>query len=64
MGHVRYIMKIVFVFIFVLFMDSVNRLKTIHEAVMSEEEAGSAHDIRVEAGFAAKKFYAQRNMQV
>ncbi|KAG0164008.1 hypothetical protein DFQ30_010646 [Apophysomyces sp. BC1015] len=31
-------------------MDSVNRLKTIHEAVMSEEEAGSAHDIRVEAG--------------
>ncbi|KAI8371779.1 B-cell receptor-associated protein 31-like-domain-containing protein [Radiomyces spectabilis] len=64
-AHARYILRIVFGFIFVLFLDAINRLKTINEAVQTEDDAGSplaTHDIRAEAGLAAKKFYAQRNM--
>ncbi|KAI7870414.1 B-cell receptor-associated protein 31-like-domain-containing protein [Spinellus fusiger] len=66
-AHAQYIMRIVFGFIFVLFLDSVNRLKTINEATgagLDDQMGGSTvgYDIRAEASVAAKKFYAQRNM--
>ncbi|KAL1933306.1 hypothetical protein VTP01DRAFT_7396 [Rhizomucor pusillus] len=72
MGHVRYILKIVFVFIFVLFLDSVNRLQTISVAAVSSASgdmdvntvvgAQAVQDARADANYSAKKFYAQRNM--
>ncbi|KAI9015761.1 B-cell receptor-associated protein 31-like-domain-containing protein [Phycomyces nitens] len=64
-AHAHYIMRIIFGFVFVLFLDSVNRIKTLSEAISNEEEGGSpiaVHDMRAEASIAAKKFYAQRNM--
>ncbi|CAO3646028.1 unnamed protein product [Cunninghamella blakesleeana] len=53
-----YILKIVFGFIFVLFIDTVNRLQRIG----SESEEEHHHDYSYEANLKAKKFYAQRNL--
>ncbi|CDS08175.1 hypothetical protein LRAMOSA02123 [Lichtheimia ramosa] len=63
--HIRYILRIVFGFIFVLFIDSINRLQTIQNALLPTEGVDSTapvHDARTDANLAAKKFYAQRNM--
>ncbi|KAI9498085.1 B-cell receptor-associated protein 31-like-domain-containing protein [Zychaea mexicana] len=71
MGHVKYTLKIVFAFILVLFIDSVNRLKTIDATLlqMGNEEnvnslagAQAMHDARTDSSYSARKFYAQRNM--
>ncbi|CAO3646552.1 unnamed protein product [Mucor hiemalis] len=65
-AHAQYIMKVVFVFIFVLFLDAVNTLKTFYEVVNADEESNSipvgGTDFRAQVGQAAKKFYAQRNL--
>ncbi|GAN10678.1 endoplasmic reticulum protein [Mucor ambiguus] len=73
-AHAQYIMKIVFVFIFVLFLgkllketDSVNTLRAFYEVVGTEDENGGIpaagnSDFRAQVGQAAKKFYAQRNL--
>ncbi|KAL1931235.1 hypothetical protein VTP01DRAFT_10372 [Rhizomucor pusillus] len=53
-------LKIIFGFIFVLFMDTVNRLQRIQEEV--EQEAEHRHDYSFEANLHAKRFYAQRNL--
>ncbi|KAI8391027.1 B-cell receptor-associated protein 31-like-domain-containing protein [Radiomyces spectabilis] len=55
-----YVLKIIFGFIFVLFVDTINRLQRI-EADASEEQR-QHHDYSFEANLKAKKFYAQRNL--
>ncbi|KAI8093220.1 B-cell receptor-associated protein 31-like-domain-containing protein [Halteromyces radiatus] len=55
-----YVLKIVFGFIFVLFIDTINRLQRIDS--ISEEEQRVSHDYSYEANMKAKKFYAQRNL--
>ncbi|KAG2226400.1 hypothetical protein INT45_000568 [Circinella minor] len=71
MAHVKYTLKIVFGFILVLFIDSVNRLKTIDDALLqmgrddnvnSIAGAQVIHDARGDSSYSARKFYAQRNM--
>ncbi|KAI9307331.1 B-cell receptor-associated protein 31-like-domain-containing protein [Cunninghamella echinulata] len=57
-ANILYVLKIVFGFIFVLFIDTVNRLQRI--GVESDEE--HHHDYSYEANLKAKKFYAQRNL--
>ncbi|KAF9979087.1 hypothetical protein BGZ73_006324 [Actinomortierella ambigua] len=60
MGHVQYAMKIVFIFVFILFLDALNRVIKVEEI----NDHGHHHhaDARTETSFAARKFYAQRNM--
>ncbi|KAG0269945.1 hypothetical protein DFQ27_001494 [Actinomortierella ambigua] len=61
MGHVQYVMKIVFIFVFILFLDALNRVVKVEE--ISSEHGHHHHaDARTETSFAARKFYAQRNM--
>ncbi|KAI8339203.1 B-cell receptor-associated protein 31-like-domain-containing protein [Chlamydoabsidia padenii] len=55
-----YVLKIVFGFIFVLFIDTVNRLQRIDS--VQEDEQRSGHDYSYEANMKANKFYAQRNL--
>ncbi|KAI9256452.1 B-cell receptor-associated protein 31-like-domain-containing protein [Phascolomyces articulosus] len=70
MAHVKYTLKIVFAFILVLFIDSVNRLKTIDETLFQlgrDDNINSAAgapvmDAQTDANYSARKFYAQRNM--
>ncbi|CAM0136822.1 unnamed protein product [Umbelopsis sp. WA50703] len=62
-GRAIHILKIVFVFVFVLFIDAVNRLQ--RPGGIDDQSASSSymmHDIRSESTFAARKFYAQRNL--
>ncbi|KAI8366611.1 B-cell receptor-associated protein 31-like-domain-containing protein [Blakeslea trispora] len=65
MAHAQYVMRIVFAFIFVLFLDAVNTLRAFYDVVSEEEggipPAGNA-DFRAQVSQAAKKFYAQRNL--
>ncbi|CAO3667236.1 unnamed protein product [Rhizopus stolonifer] len=62
-AHAMYILKIVFGFIFVLFLDSVNTLRAFYEVVHEEDNiTPGASDFRAQVNQAAKKFYAQRNL--
>jgi len=61
-GKVAYALKIMFIFVAVLFVDAVQRMfRTTAEADLAKQNSGVA-DVRSETNFAAKKFYAQRNM--
>ncbi|KAI8074283.1 B-cell receptor-associated protein 31-like-domain-containing protein [Gilbertella persicaria] len=53
-------LKIVFGFIFVLFIDAVNRLQRIDQD--QPEESHQYHDYSYETSLKARKFYAQRNL--
>ncbi|KAI9493468.1 B-cell receptor-associated protein 31-like-domain-containing protein [Zychaea mexicana] len=55
-----YALKIIFAFIFLLFIDTFNRLQRIGEE--AEQEEGHHHDYSFEASLKAKRFYAQRNL--
>ncbi|KAI7873045.1 B-cell receptor-associated 31-like protein [Spinellus fusiger] len=57
-ANALYGLKIVFAFIFVLFIDTVNRLQRIE----SENHTDHGHDYSYEANLKAKRFYAQRNL--
>ncbi|CAO0792729.1 unnamed protein product [Mucor circinelloides] len=56
------ILKIVFGFIFVLFIDAVNRLQRIDQDEQPEDASRPYHDYSYEASQKARKFYAQRNL--
>jgi len=60
MGQVQHIMKIIFVFVFVLFVDSVNRVVKVE--VASEHSHHHQPDHMSQSNVAARRFYAQRNM--
>ncbi|KAI9476007.1 MAG: B-cell receptor-associated protein 31-like-domain-containing protein [Benjaminiella poitrasii] len=54
-------LKIIFGFIFVLFIDAVNRLQRIDQD-QPEDASRQYHDVGFEASQKARKFYAQRNL--
>lgn len=58
MDRVQYVMKIVFIFVFVLFMDSLNRVIKVDEIT----ENVPHHDHGSSLNIAARRFHAQRNM--
>ncbi|KAF9584091.1 hypothetical protein BGW38_007601 [Lunasporangiospora selenospora] len=58
MGHVQYAMKIVFIFVFILFIDSLNRVIKVEEVNNDSHH----HNPHTETTVAARRFYAQRNM--
>ncbi|KAI8890779.1 hypothetical protein K501DRAFT_319689 [Backusella circina FSU 941] len=64
-AHAQYIMKIVFAFVFILFLDSLNTVRAFYDVVQSSEDpsvpTGNA-DFRSNVSQTAKKFYAQRNI--
>ncbi|KAG9319368.1 hypothetical protein KVV02_005678 [Mortierella alpina] len=60
MGNVQYVMKIVFIFVFILFVDSLNRVIKVEE--ITENAAHHHHGHGSETNVAARRFYAQRNM--
>ncbi|CAO3664940.1 unnamed protein product [Rhizopus stolonifer] len=60
MAKAMYSLKIVFGFIFVLFIDTINRLQRMEAE--QEEEQQHHHDYSYEASFKAKRFYTQRNL--
>ncbi|KAF9997600.1 hypothetical protein BGZ65_006826 [Modicella reniformis] len=53
MANIQYVMKIVFIFVFILFVDALGRV------VKVEDKHNDHHS---ESNMAAKRFYAQRNM--
>ncbi|KAF9197408.1 hypothetical protein BGZ49_002175 [Haplosporangium sp. Z 27] len=59
MGRVQYVMKIVFIFVFILFIDSLNRVIKVEEI---HDSAHGHHGHGAETNVAARRFYAQRNM--
>ncbi|KAJ2962870.1 hypothetical protein NQZ79_g2037 [Umbelopsis isabellina] len=65
-SKLQYGLKIAFVFVFVLFIDSVNRLQsTLPMDNQAEQVPGAAaqpNNLHMDSTFAARKFYAQRNI--
>ncbi|KAI9363147.1 B-cell receptor-associated protein 31-like-domain-containing protein [Pilaira anomala] len=60
MAKAMYFFKIVFGFIFVLFIDTISRLQRIDSEVEGDQQ--HHHDYSYETSIKAKKFYAQRNL--
>ncbi|CAO0791246.1 unnamed protein product [Mucor circinelloides] len=60
MAKAMYALKIIFGFIFVLFIDTISRLSRIESEV--EGEKSHHHDYSYETSIKAKRFYAQRNL--
>ncbi|KAF9187914.1 hypothetical protein BGZ51_000099 [Haplosporangium sp. Z 767] len=60
MANVQYAMKIVFIFVFILFVDSLNRVVKVEE--INENSHHHHHGHGAESSMAARRFYAQRNM--
>jgi len=62
-GKIAYALKIMFIFVAILFVDAVQRMfRTAADADLAKQSGQGASDVRSETNFAAKKFYAQRNM--
>ncbi|CAM0134993.1 Endoplasmic reticulum transmembrane protein 3 [Umbelopsis sp. WA50703] len=65
-SKLQYGLKIAFIFVFVLFIDSVNRLQsTLPPDNQAEQVPGAAappNNLHMDSSFAARKFYAQRNI--
>ncbi|KAI8987988.1 B-cell receptor-associated protein 31-like-domain-containing protein [Mycotypha africana] len=60
MGKALYLLKIIFGFIFVLFIDTINRLQRIEAEIESDKARN--HDYSYDTNLKAKRFYAQRNL--
>ncbi|OZJ06964.1 hypothetical protein BZG36_00077 [Bifiguratus adelaidae] len=64
----QYFLKIIFIFVFVLFLDAVNRASKVQSEHDSAAEMGgaagtmAARNMQVDSSLAARKFYAQRNI--
>jgi len=62
-AKVAYGLKISFIFIGILFVDALQRMFRITAEVETAKSSGQGiHDVRAETSFAARKFYAQRNV--
>ncbi|KAF9173347.1 hypothetical protein BGX20_003442 [Mortierella sp. AD010] len=57
-GNIQHAMKILFIFVFILFIDSLNRVTRVDEISLESDR----HIPHIENNIAAKRFYAQRNM--
>ncbi|KAG0240729.1 hypothetical protein BGX31_001709 [Mortierella sp. GBA43] len=55
-GNIQYAMKIIFIFVFILFIDSLNRVIKVEDKLNEGGDHHHHHDTH------AKRFYAQRNM--
>ncbi|KAG6377840.1 B-cell receptor-associated protein 31-like-domain-containing protein [Boletus reticuloceps] len=61
-AKVAYGLKISFIFVGVLFADALQRMFRVTAELDSARTDHTVHDVRTESSFAARKFYAQRNM--
>ncbi|KAH9980582.1 endoplasmic reticulum protein [Russula compacta] len=62
-AKISYGLKISFIFIAVLFVDALQRMFRITTEVEAAKSSGQGiQDVRTETSFAARKFYAQRNV--
>ncbi|KLO18743.1 endoplasmic reticulum protein [Schizopora paradoxa] len=63
-SKLAYGLKISFIFVGVLFLDAMQRMYRISAEAEIAKQGGTTpiHDARAEASFAARKFYAQRNV--
>ncbi|KAG0265800.1 hypothetical protein BGZ95_003225 [Linnemannia exigua] len=59
MANIQYVMKIVFIFVFILFIDSLNRVIKVEEV---NTDSTIHHHPHTDTTVAARRFYAQRNM--
>ncbi|CAO3572223.1 unnamed protein product [Mortierella alpina] len=59
MANIQHVMKIVFIFVFILFIDSLNRVIKVDEIT---NDSPHHHNPHAETTVAARRFYAQRNM--
>lgn len=60
-GKLAYGLKISFIFVAILFVDALQRMFRV-TAEGDLARSGGTQDVRTETNFAARKFYAQRNM--
>ncbi|KAF8439811.1 B-cell receptor-associated protein 31-like-domain-containing protein [Boletus edulis BED1] len=61
-AKIAYGLKISFIFVGVLFADALQRMFRVTAEQDSARTDHTVHDVRTESSFAARKFYAQRNM--
>ncbi|KAG8993680.1 hypothetical protein FRB94_010466 [Tulasnella sp. JGI-2019a] len=61
-AKLAYGLKIAFIFIAVLFVDSLQRVLRVTAEADMAKQSGMGHNIQTESSNAAKKFYAQRNL--
>jgi len=62
-AKVAYGLKIAFIFVAILFVDALQRMFRITTEVEAAKTSGQGiQDVRTETSFAARKFYAQRNV--
>jgi len=61
-AKLAYGLKISFIFVAILFVDAVQRMVRITAQADTSDSNQGMHDVRTETNFAARKFYAQRNM--
>jgi B-cell receptor-associated protein 31 len=59
LARIEYVLKILFVFVFILFLDSLNRMWRTQAEIESRERMP---DIRTDTNLYSKMFYNQRNM--
>jgi len=60
-AKLAYSLKIAFIFVAILFVDAVQRMLRLSNQAEGDRGQGT-RDVRTETNFAARKFYAQRNM--
>jgi len=60
-AKIAYGLKIAFIFVFILFVDALQRMMRVTTEADLSKGNGQASDIRTETNIAARKFYAQRN---
>jgi len=62
-GKLAYGLKIMFIFVAVLFVDALQRMfRVTAEADMAKSNGNTGQNVSAESNLAAKKFYSQRNM--
>jgi len=61
-GKLAYALKISFIFVAILFVDALQRMFRVTAEGDLARSGGGVQDVRTETNFAARKFYAQRNM--
>ncbi|ORX37254.1 B-cell receptor-associated protein 31-like-domain-containing protein [Kockovaella imperatae] len=61
-AKVQYALKITFIFVAVLFIDALQRMVRIAQEGAGAKMKNEMPDVRTETNYAARKFYAQRNL--
>lgn len=61
-AKVQYALKITFIFVAVLFIDALQRMVRIAQEGAVVKQKAEMSDVRTETNYAARRFYAQRNL--